>query len=433
MGLFSGLKVLIILCSLIRNKVIAWAVGPAGLGLVGLYNGLVDLISQSSRLSIDQSAQREIASASHEGADRAITVLRRWALWLGLAGTFLTCVLSPLLSYISFDTYSRWPVFCLLSVVPFFYTLAACINTENQGLRHFKQVASATFFGNIVSLVVTVPLIILFRINSIAWIIAIYAVINGLFAFYYRPRIRKIVLPLTQIVREGRIFIKLGIQITVAMVFTQVFSYGFVLFINWYASTDVLGIYQSGFQVMNSYVGIIFTVLWVEYYPRVSALAHSPRRLSVAASHQTALALRFMAPLLCLLIIFARIFIPIVYSESFLPIVPYIVLACIGVVLRLTAACMAYIILARGDGRTYMFTEISSSLVGVLVNIAGYVYGGFAGLGIAYIVWYAVYAAMVTIICRQRYNVNYSRQTWLVILLSVALTTLVALIYLLPF
>ena len=430
LGIFSGVKIVVILCSLIRNKLIAWFIGPAGLGLVGLYNGLMDLISQSSRLSMDQSAQRDISQSATANADVTITVVRRWALWLGLSGSLLTCLLSPVLSLISFDTTAHWPSFCLLAVVPFFYTSTCCINAENQGLRRFRAVALSTLLGNIVALVLAVPLILFLGLKSIVWIIALYAIVTGLFALYFQPRISKIILPRSEIIARGRSFIKIGAQITLAMIVTQAATYAFILFLNNYASTDTLGIYQAGHQIMNSYVGIIFTVLWIEYYPRLSSMAHSPRRLSIAASHQIRVVLLALTPLLCLLIVFVNPGIRLIYASTFLGIIPYIVAACIGVVFRTTSYCLAYVVLARGDGRTYMGTEITSSIVGLILNISGFVVGGFLGLGIAYIAWYAFYTALMVTICRRKYGVTLNRRTWLLVVVALVLIAAVAVIYL---
>ena len=65
-SLFSGIRVLNIVCSLVRNKLFAVLVGPIGLGLLMLYNTTLDLVSIVTRMSMDQSAVRDIA---REGSD----------------------------------------------------------------------------------------------------------------------------------------------------------------------------------------------------------------------------------------------------------------------------------------------------------------------------------------------------------------------------
>lgn len=417
-----------IFCSLVRNKLIAWLIGPAGLGLVILYNSVINLVSQSTRLSIDQSAQRNISQSSAAEAPVTVAVVRRWAIWLGLAGMAVMCILSPMLSYWSFDTMSRWPDFCLLSVVTFGITFYSCINAENQGLRRFKAVAKINVVVSVVSLAVVIPLIVWLRIKSIIWIILAYGVVTMIAGYIYRPRVGHVALTRHEVFEKGRSFIRLGGLITVALLAGQAFNYFFVLYLNTFASTEQLGIYQSGFTIMNSYVGIVFTAVWMEYYPRISAIAHSPRRLSLSASHEARLTLTFLAPLLCLLVIFIRPIVLLIYSSDFLPVTPYIILGCVGVVLRLMSFCLVYIILARGDGSIYVFTEILSGIVGLALNIVGYNLAGFTGLGLAYVAWYAFYLAIAAAVCRYRYGVSYFSKVWLLGLTATALVTVIALI-----
>lgn len=431
MGIFSGVRIVGILCALVRNKLIAAFIGPAGIGLVMLYNSVVDLVGQTTRLSIDQSAQRDVSQSGGRDAAVTVAVVKRWALWLGLGAMVVMCALSPLVSLWTFETFDRWPTFCWLSVVPLCITYANCINAGNQGLRRFRAVALSNVIASVVGLAVSVPLIIWLRIDSILWIVITYGVVTWLGAWMFRPRFGKVKLSVREVVDRGRGFIRLGALITFAMFVTQATSYLFILFLNTFGSVSTLGVYQAGYTLMNSYVGIIFTALFVEYYPRLSAMAHSPRRLSLAASHEVRLTLAILTPLLCLLIVLANPVIRLIYSSDFLGIVPYVVIASVGVVFRVVSWCMAYVILARGDGRAYVVTETVSAFSGLALNIAGYIFWGYIGLGVAYVANYLVYTVVVLMICRFRYRVAYDRRTVLTAVASCVLLAAVALLYLL--
>ena len=84
----------------------------------------------------------------------------------------------------------------------------------------------------------------------------------------------------------------------------------------------------------------------------------------------------------------------------------------IGVTLRGLSWCIAFTILARGDGLLYLVSEVSSALVCLGLNIAGYRLGGLTGLGISYTVWYAVYLAIVAVIYLRRYGLRINRSVW---------------------
>lgn len=427
-GVFSFVRVISILCSVVRNKLIAVFIGPEGIGLILIYNTVIDLVAQSTRLSIDQSAQRDISGASAARAATVVTVVRRWSVWLGGAGVAAMLLLSPLFSFFTFDTFTRWAPFCTLALVPFCLTYNATVTAQNQGLKRFRQLASSGIFTAVSGLAVAVPLIVFLGIRSIVPVILVYGLSSLVGAYIFRPRIASVPMPRREILSEGRGFIRLGFFITLSWVSMQLATYIFVTFLNNYASTEVLGVYQSGFTLMNNYVGIVFTALFFEYYPRLAAAAHSRRRLALIAGHEARLTLALITPLLCLLILLAAPVMRLIYSEDFLGAVPFVVWACVGVVFRVVSWCMAYVVLARGDGKAYLVCEVLSNVVGLAANIVGYVAGGIVGLGIAYLVWYAAYTAIVLTVCGRRYGIGYGPRTWLYALAALALVTAVALL-----
>lgn len=402
MGLFSGVKVVTILASLIRNKLIAVFAGPAGLGLVILYNSIIDLVGTGTRLSIDQSVQREISGGSPSKTPFMVRVVRRWSDWLGLAGFAIMVLLSPLLSYLSFETVDHWPVFCLLAVVPGLVTMANVEIAINQGLRRFGAVAKGTVTGSILGLVVAIPLVIWLKIESIKWIILFYGISTFVGATLFRAKVTKVTVSPRTAVAEGRRFVKLGILITISTLITQAASYAFVLYLNDSESTAILGQYQSGYTLVNTYVGVVLAGIWMEYYPRLASIAHSPRRTEVAVTHEILIVLRLLTPILIVFILCAKWIIWLVYSPEFETVLPYVRIAAVGVILRSVSWCLCFVILAAGDGKTYLVTETLSAIIGLGVNIAGYYLAGFTGLGLSYIVWYGAYTVITAVVARRR-------------------------------
>ena len=63
MGLFSGVQGLLIFCGLLRSKLIALWIGPAGIGLYAVFNAALQALMPITQLNIRQSAVRSIAAA----------------------------------------------------------------------------------------------------------------------------------------------------------------------------------------------------------------------------------------------------------------------------------------------------------------------------------------------------------------------------------
>ena len=68
-SLFGGVQVVNMLCSLIRNKVIALLLGAEGVGMIGIFNSSVEMVSSLTGLGLRQSSVRDVASAHKKGEE----------------------------------------------------------------------------------------------------------------------------------------------------------------------------------------------------------------------------------------------------------------------------------------------------------------------------------------------------------------------------
>src|SRR4051794_15355722 len=92
-GLIAGSSVVGIVFGLIRTKAFAVLLGPAGVGIIGLYSLVLELAQILAALGIQSSGVRQIAEAVGANDVRKITrtatVLRRVSLFLAIGGTLL--------------------------------------------------------------------------------------------------------------------------------------------------------------------------------------------------------------------------------------------------------------------------------------------------------------------------------------------------------
>lgn len=64
-----------------------------------------------------------------------------------------------------------------------------------------------------------------------------------------------------------------GFFLTVSAFVTQLSSYIFMAYLNNVGGDDTVGFYQSGFTLVNRYLGLIFTAIAMEYFPRLSSVS----------------------------------------------------------------------------------------------------------------------------------------------------------------
>jgi O-antigen/teichoic acid export membrane protein len=105
-SIFGGVQVYNILISIIRSKFIAVLLGPAGMGIAGLFTSTTTLIGNITNLGLSTSAVKNVAAANATGnAVRVaivVSVLRRLVWITGIIGLIFTLLCAPWLSELTF-------------------------------------------------------------------------------------------------------------------------------------------------------------------------------------------------------------------------------------------------------------------------------------------------------------------------------------------
>ena len=377
MGLFGGVQVMGIICSILRTKLVAMWIGPVGIGLFGLFNNALEMLSTGTNLGIRSSSVRDISQALERRdpgmVSRMITVVRKWSLWLGLAGALFTLAMAPALSQITFgDTAHIWG-FVALSIAVLLQALTNGEYAVLQGTARLKRLAIVTLWGTIVGLAVSIPLFYLLRERSILPSIIAYATAMAAFAWIFRNR----EYPAATVSRRdtldmGKGFVKLGIYMTLGNFASILASYAFNAWLNVNASTEAVGFYQAGYTLINKYTGLILTALGMEYYPRLAKVADSRLRLRAFVSQEINVAIAVMAPVVALFILLRELVVWILYTPEFNVILTFVSWGMIGTIFRTLSWCLAFTILAKGDGKTYLWTEVASAVINLALNIVFY-------------------------------------------------------------
>ena len=430
MGLFGGVQVMGILCSIVRTKLVAMWIGPVGIGLFGLFNNALEMISTGTNLGIRSSSVRDISQA-HDSTTpglvaKMVAVVRKWSLWLGLFGALVTLMLAPLLSELTFGDQSHLWGFVALSVA---VLLGAITNGEYavlQGSARLKRLASVTLWGTLTGLAVSIPLFYLLRERSILPSILAYAMALAAFAWIFRNKeYAKPQLSRRETFDMGKGFVKLGIFMTLGNFASILASYAFNAWLNMNAGTEAVGFYQAGYTLINKYTGLILTALGMEYYPRLSKVANSRLRLRAFVSQEINVAIAVMAPVVALFILLRELVVWILYTPEFNVILTFVSWGMIGTVLRTLSWCLAFTILAKGDGKTYLWTEVASAIINLVLNIVFYRWWGLTGLGIAFLVSYLLYTAIVAVVYFKMYRLSVSRGCLVNLLWTLAVASVV--------
>ncbi len=408
LGIFGSVQVITVLCSVVRTKLVAIWIGPLGVGLITIYNSTIELMSSVTQCNLHQSAVRDIAQEVDKS--RIVAVTRKLALLLGVGGLLLMLLASPSLSYFSFGDTEHAIAFAILSLTMLLSAVTSGESAVMQGLERLKPLARRTMFASVTATAIAVPLFYFFRISGIVPVLIVFAASNCFYSWLLRVRdVERVKVGFRQAWDDGKGMLALGFYMTVSMASSLLASYVFVAWLNHTDGSVAVGVYQAGYTLVNSYVGMIFTAIAMEYYPRLASVVRSRWRTSVVMSHEIKIVLWVLIPVSLFFIAFKEPVIDFLYSDEFYGALPYVGFAIIGVCLRGASVCMAYVIVARGDGRLYVVTELTSAVVYLCLNIPLYTCYGYAGLGVAYVLWYLVYTGVCYAVCSVRYGLRLRR------------------------
>ncbi len=389
-GLFGGVQVLNILMGLVRNKVIAILLGPQGLGLITIYNTAVSFLHNSTNFGLQMSGVREISRAYDEGDEREVcrlvSLLRSWSLVAALLGFTAGLTLSGLLSQWAFSSYEYTMQFASLSVVLAMTAITGGETAILKATRRLKDLARTSILGVLSALLISIPLFIVWSydaiIPSIILIGMVQMVLVVSFSYrYYRPELLKGWGRLM----EGKKMIAVG----TAFVLSGAMGSGADFAVRAYLSdmsVSLAGLFNTGYMLTMTYAGMVFAAMETDYYPHLSAVCHDVEKMNGAVNRQIEVSLMMIAPLLVALMFGLQVLVPLLFSGKFLPVVGMTQIAVMAMYVRAMSLPVAYILLAKGDSRAYLLTEMVYDVLIVVTVIFGYTNWGLEGTGIALVV-----------------------------------------------
>ena len=428
-SLFGGVQVFNILISAVRLKFVAVILGPAGMGIAGLFNTASLTIQQFASLGLNLSIVKEIGHTKEE-EHRLRNVLAAVRPLILLSATIgaLICLLFPqLLSSISFGstTYSR--SFMLLSAAVFFSITGSALMSVLQGLHAVKPLSKASVVGSLVGLAIGVPLYWLLGTAGIVPAMVVLAISTFIWYFISLKRIlhvknsrwdREVHLPIL------RRIITMGIILMSNDLFRNLASYLILIFIRSRGGTEEVGYFQSCNTMTSQYSAIVFTAMAMDYLPRLASASGDNTGMCTVVNRQIEIVGLLISPIVCTVIFLAPWVIEILQTESFLVAVPLLRLLAAAVTIRALMYPLGYIVFAKDNRRLFFWMEsVGANVLTLLLTCGGYLLLGINGLGYAAIADCAICMCVYTVVNRKLYGYKISHNAKLITIYAVIATS----------
>lgn len=419
-GVFGGMQVFKILINIIKSKVIAILLGPAGIGLYGVLNSTLDVLKSVTDLGLGVSAVKEVSEAAASNDIKQISsilkTLQRWVYFTGSIGFLLTLLFAPYLSQWTFgnDTYTwafRW-----LSIVLLFSALSSGQTAALQGMRQIVFLAKAGMIGSFAGLCMSLPLFFWFGYTGVVLTILISAVCTFVFTTIYARKIPtiKVEQSCRETVKQGLSMAKLGLAMMFNAMLTLLAAYILKAYIARHGGIDDAGIYQSAFAIAEGYFGLIFTAMAADYYPRLAAINKDRQKLTSEVNKQAEIGLLIAFPCIIIALFFMPIGIRLLYSNQFLSSVECINWAMLGNIFKIGSWTMGYVLIAKGKSKLFAISGIGFNAIYLTMMILGYRNMGIEGVGIAFFGYYVIHFIGISLICALLFKINYKREFFLI-------------------
>lgn len=407
-GLFGGTQGLTILVGLLRTKLVAVILGPSGMGLMSLFNSVVNLISNITNFGLSTSGVKhlsEVNTSDKECMKQRVVVIRHWELLAAIMGIIVCLLLSPFINKFTFTWGDHTLHFAVLSFVVGMLAITGGETAIMKATGKLRQLALIAVWNVVFALITSIPLYFFYGMSGIVPSLLVIALLQMILTLRVTLRIFPISFHFSkQHLLDGLPMMKMGMAFIAANFFTYGIDFLVKRFLNTSASLDEVGLYNTAFMISTAYAGIIFSSLETDYFPRLSLVNKYCTASNITVNRQIEVTFLLSVPMLTVFMVVAPLIIPILFTNSFASAVGMIQILMLSLIVRSVKTPIAYMTLAKGDSLAYLLLEAYSAILTVWLITNGYNLLGLNGAGWGYLVAEAVDVTVVLVYTYIRYH-----------------------------
>jgi enterobacterial common antigen flippase len=432
-AIMGGSSLINILFKILQAKAVAILVGPNGVGLVGLFNSVTSLATTFAGMGIATSGVPRIAEAAATGDIQAVArrvfVFRRLTLVLGSVGAIVFFVLRRPIAQITFGDQQYATALGLLALIPLFMVISTSQAGLIQAFRLISDLARVNVVGIAMGTVLGLPLLFLWGKAGIAPYLVVIAGTTLLVSWWYARKIpiASVTLPWSRFWRDSRHLLTLGFAFMVSSLATLASAYLVKVLITRQDGLHAVGLFEASSALSNIYVGFILGAMGADFFPHLASLAKDDLGSAELINTQVSIGMLLAGPGLMAILALGPWVLTLLYSPEFVPAFDILRWQVLGTFLRVLTWPIGYLLLARGHGRLYFWTEVSTNAVYVGTSALLLIVRDWSvvGVGVAFFLMYVYYLAVTTLVARRLIAFRWSRDNGLLFLLFLAVTLIV--------
>lgn len=413
--LFGSSQIVIVITKIIKTKFVAYFLGTYGYGIFSLFTAAVNLIGTFSNLGLNTSATKSIAEnhKDNENVIKTLTIVRKIVWLTGFMGGFICLLLSSFLSEIIFNNADFTYAIMWLSIAIVLNQLTQGNTILLRGLRRHKNLANSNATGAIIGLIISVTLYYIWGINAIVPAIILSSFAAYLRSAYFANKIKVDWIPigLRDTFNASRPMLAMGIVLSITSVLTLSKVFFLRIYVEGVGGIEEVGLYHSSFIIVNSYLGIIFTIMSTDYLPDLSTKIHDRKLYTDLFNKQLIFGMMLIIPLVCAFLLFNQWIIVLLFNSKFKGAELLIAWSVLGMFFKLISWTQSFIILSKGDNKRFALHETTSIVITTIITVLLYNEFGLHGLGIGFTIGYFYYSLQTYFLCWYWYKIDFNKES----------------------
>lgn len=402
--------------AIIRNKAMAMLLGPEGVGLLGIYSSIADIAQTVAGLGIQSSGVRQIAEAVGTGdagkIARTASVLQRTSIALGIAGTIMLAALAFPVAWFTFGDHQHVVGVALLSLAILFRLASAGQTALIQGLRQISTLARINVLAAFFATVTTIPLVYFFGSEGIVPSLVAAAAATLLTSWWYSRQMLQNTQNLSapQFRQELAGLVRLGFVFMISGLLTLGSAYVVRIIVLQQGGVMAAGLYQAAWALGSLYAGFILQAMGTDFYPRLTAIAGDHVACNRLVNEQARVSILLAGPGVLATLTFAPFVMWLFYSPEFYAAADLLRWICLGMLLRIIAWPMGYIVLAKGEETIFFWTEVAATAVHIGLAWLLVSKFGLAGSAAAFFGLYLWHSVLIYVFARKLTGFRWSAE-----------------------
>jgi O-antigen/teichoic acid export membrane protein len=428
MLIIGSAQVINIIISIVRMKVLAVLLGPGGVGLLSIYNSLLDMVQQTAGLGMGSSGVREIASS--RGDEATLSRVRR----VLFAAHLLQGTLAMLAVWLLRDGIAIWlfgdavrATEVGLIGIAILLSLLACAQTALlQGLRKIDDLGRVTVIGAFVGTLAGLAAVWLQGESGLIWFILVQPLAAVLIALHYTRRLPKPTAARLTLVETWEVWkpmAKLGAAFMLGGLATAATLLLVRGRISQELGLDAAGHFAAAWGITMTYGGFLLGAMGADYYPRLAEVIHDKVAAVRLMNDQAQLGLAIGGPVLLLLIGLAPWVIALFYSDEFGPAVTLLQWQTVGNVFKIASWALGFSIVASARSKTFLLVQVNFNILFLLMFWPTLASFGIIAAGPAFSIAYILHFALLYLIVHRIFQFRWQRLSLALLAIHASLAT----------